>query len=425
MAGKKRSILILAKEKSNWIQTVLKEEFSVTAVDPTETETLNFSENRPDCIIFDTSCSDSRTESLMEKIRLYEIALMILTDAKNPPILEKQVESILSTVLIYPVEEEELLFKVREFLSQVVKWKLEKIAGNFSYSGRQLVMVVDGDQMIGTAIQVYLKDWYDVVQVYNSRAALHFMEYLVPDVLFVDLEQPKKEDLEIHRELRKREYLKNIPFFYLTYERDRITMLRVKSTGAMGCIVKPIQKEELIIKLKEIFGSLSWTKDKEQEKGLFHEQAERQLKETKELLYERSEDRMEYTNSSKEKRYYILVVDDFSMTLKTMKVQLEGEYQVALAVSGKQALAFLEKHIPDLIFMDVEMPEMNGIETVKKIKENPEWKDIPIIFLTGNKEKDTIFSCLNLGVVDYMVKPVSVTKMQEKIREVLEKKDML
>ena len=116
---------------------------------------------------------------------------------------------------------------------------------------------------------------------------------------------------------------------------------------------------------------------------------------------------------------HILVVDDFSMALKTMKVQLEGEYQVTLAVSGKQALAFLEKHRPDLIFMDVEMPEMDGIETVKRIKENPLWREIPIIFLTGNKEKDTIYSCMSLGAADYVIKPVSVPKMLEKIRNVL------
>ncbi len=121
----------------------------------------------------------------------------------------------------------------------------------------------------------------------------------------------------------------------------------------------------------------------------------------------------------KQDKPHILVVDDFSMALKTMKVQLEGEYQVILAVSGKQALTFLEKHRPDLIFMDVEMPEMNGIETVQKIKENPLWREIPIIFLTGNKEKDTIYSCMSLGAVDYMIKPVSVPKMLEKIRKVL------
>ncbi len=391
MREKKYKVLVLEDEKEESIQAMIGERFLASDVSPKRAETIRFLEDKPAFLIWDTACSVADTERFMEEIHICEIPLLIITDSQENPILADLVGAPLTLILIRPFSAEKLAEKMHAFLRQIIKWQLERIAGKFEYKGRKLVLIVDEEQMTGTVVRLYLKDLYDVVQVRSCHAALEFMEYLVPDVLLADME------LEIHRELRKKEYLKEVPFFYFTSDRDRITVLRVTSAGAKGCIVKPIQKDELLIKLKEELGNSEAAASDE------------------ELITMVSEG----GTLGKQDKPHILVVDDFSMALKTMKVQLEGEYQVILAVSGKQALTFLEKHRPDLIFMDVEMPEMNGIETVQKIKENPLWREIPIIFLTGNKEKDTIYSCMSLGAVDYMIKPVSVPKMLEKIRKVL------
>ncbi len=393
MAEKKYRVLVLENEKEDSIQAMSEEKFLISAVRPDKAKTIPFIEEKPLFMVWDTDTQDFITDigNLMEEIHIYEVPLLIITDSQKNPMLTDLVGAPLTQILIRPFTKEELIEKMQVFLRQVIKWQLERIAGVFDYRGRKLVLIVDEEQMTGTVVRLYLKEWYDVIQVRSSHAALEFMEYLVPDVLLVDME------MELHRELRKKDSLKNIPFFYFTSDRDRITVLRVTSAGAKGCIVKPIQKEELLIKIKEVLGTPETTSLEEDLMPMVSEGEK----------------------VEKPEKPHVLVVDDFSMALKTMKVQLEGEYQVTLAVSGKQALAFLEKHRPDLIFMDVEMPEMDGIETVQKIKENPLWKEIPIIFLTGNKEKDTIYSCMSLGAVDYMIKPVSVPKILEKIRKVL------
>lgn len=404
MIEKKYKILVLEEEKADSIQAILGEEFVVSAVCPDKIKSISFTEDKPLFMIWDiadTKEFSEDTEHLAEDIHIYEIPLLLVNDLPTHPILQDLSGLPLTMLLIRPFTKEELIKKVQEFLRKVVKWQLERIVGTFHYRGRKLVLIADEEPMIGTVIQLYLKDWYDVVQVRSSHAALEFMEYLIPDVLLADME------MEIHRELRKKEELRSVPFFYLTYERDRITVLRVTSAGAIGCIVKPIQKDELLIKIKEVLGTPADSEQKEEQAG---EKRNKIFGET---------DKSIISEAGQPDKPHILVVDDFSMALKTMKVQLEGEYQVTLAVSGKQALAFLEKHRPDLIFMDVEMPEMDGIETVKRIKENPLWREIPIIFLTGNKEKDTIYSCMSLGAADYVIKPVSVPKMLEKIRNVL------
>lgn len=401
MTEKKYNILVLEEESS--MQAILADEFLISPVHLDEAGVLLFSENKPEFIVWDISYSKMDIERLLEDIHIYEIPLLIVTDSQKNPMLADLTEAPFSTILLSPFTAEDLAAKARDFMKQVVKWQLERIAGSFDYRGRKLVLIVDREQVIGTVVRLYLKEWYDVIQVRSCLAALDFMKYLVPDVLLADME------LEIHRELRKKEDLKEVPFFYLTYDRDRITVLRVTSAGAKGCIVKPIQKEELLIKIKEVLG--------DPEKSV-QEDGQIEGKES-EISRLKNGNVMTFSEVGKSNKPHVLVVDDFSMALKTMKVQLEGEYQVTLAVSGKQALAFLEKHRPDLIFMDVEMPDMDGIETVRRIKENPLWREIPIIFLTGNKEKETISSCMNLGAVDYMIKPMSVPKMQEKIRNVL------
>ena len=85
----------------------------------------------------------------------------------------------------------------------------------------------------------------------------------------------------------------------------------------------------------------------------------------------------------------ILVVDDNKANLILAKKALEDNYQVILVKSGMQALQVLEKQIPDLILLDINMPEMSGIETMMKMREREELKDIPVVFLTADGESET------------------------------------
>ena len=89
----------------------------------------------------------------------------------------------------------------------------------------------------------------------------------------------------------------------------------------------------------------------------------------------------------------ILVVDDDAMNCVIAKHALGANYEVETVGSGKDALEFLEKETVDLILMDKEMPEMNGIEVVCRIKEREEWSKIPVIFLTADKDPQTEVEC--------------------------------
>lgn len=102
----------------------------------------------------------------------------------------------------------------------------------------------------------------------------------------------------------------------------------------------------------------------------------------------------------------ILVIDDDLILLKTAEEILSEQYNVSVAKSGVQALNLLKKNIiPDLILLDIDMPEIDGYETLEKIKKINGCELIPIIFLTGFSEMDYEVKGLKAGAVDYIVKP--------------------
>jgi putative two-component system response regulator len=101
----------------------------------------------------------------------------------------------------------------------------------------------------------------------------------------------------------------------------------------------------------------------------------------------------------------ILVVDDQIPTLKQIGSFLTGSYNFSLAKSGSDALSICAQGRPDLILLDVEMPEMNGFEVIERLRQNPALSRIPVIFLTGNQDTATEVRGLQSGARDFIKKP--------------------
>ncbi|MDR3183544.1 MAG: response regulator [Planctomycetaceae bacterium] len=104
-------------------------------------------------------------------------------------------------------------------------------------------------------------------------------------------------------------------------------------------------------------------------------------------------------------RAMVAIVDDNIANLKIAKSALTDTYNVFTLPSAAKLFDFLERNTPALILLDIDMPEMNGYEAIKILKDRPETRDIPIIFLTGISNEDSEIEGLNLGAVDYISKP--------------------
>jgi putative two-component system response regulator len=111
----------------------------------------------------------------------------------------------------------------------------------------------------------------------------------------------------------------------------------------------------------------------------------------------------------------ILIVDDNLVSLKQISAQLAKDYEVSLAKSGELALQICAREKPDLILLDVEMPGMDGFATIARLKEDPQLKQIPVIFLTGNHDTGTEVKCLGSGAMDFITKPANVDILRYRI----------
>ena len=113
----------------------------------------------------------------------------------------------------------------------------------------------------------------------------------------------------------------------------------------------------------------------------------------------------------------ILIVDDNLVSLKQISALLSKDYDVSLAKSGEMALQIAAQKQPNLILLDVEMPDMDGFQTIARLKEDGSVKNIPVIFLTGNIDAETQAKCLEAGAVDFITKPPDIEVLQNKIKQ--------
>ncbi|WP_160162713.1 SpoIIE family protein phosphatase [Magnetococcus marinus] len=121
--------------------------------------------------------------------------------------------------------------------------------------------------------------------------------------------------------------------------------------------------------------------------------------------------------SEAEAKPVILVVDDVPQNLDVLKGGLADAYQVRLAVSGERALRAAQiEPLPDLILLDVMMPDIDGFEVCRQLKANPLTAEIPVLFVTAKSEMVDELHGLALGAVDYISKPISIPIVQARVR---------
>ena len=121
-----------------------------------------------------------------------------------------------------------------------------------------------------------------------------------------------------------------------------------------------------------------------------------------------------------EARESILVVDDDLMNLRIAEKMLEEQFHVECVKSGKEALEFLEKEIPNLILLDLHMPEMDGFAVMEHIRAEERYQDIPVIFLTADNDRDTEVKGFREGALDFITKPFIADIMISRVNRILE-----
>ena len=125
-------------------------------------------------------------------------------------------------------------------------------------------------------------------------------------------------------------------------------------------------------------------------------------------------------DEERKKRKHILLVDDDVTFLKMMQDWLSGTYTVTIARSGMQAITYIANHTPDLILLDYDMPITSGPQVMEMIRSEPNSTDIPIIFLTGKSDRESVMKVMQLKPQGYLLKNMNKTEILKAVGDFFE-----
>ena len=124
-------------------------------------------------------------------------------------------------------------------------------------------------------------------------------------------------------------------------------------------------------------------------------------------------------------RMKIMAIDDNTVNLATIEQELKDKYDVIPMLTGRRAIKYLYRDKVDLILLDVQMPIMDGIETLKEIRTLEYGVTVPVVFLTSRKDTATVIAGSQLGIMDYITKPFDPADLKNRIEQVFKRLGVL
>lgn len=121
----------------------------------------------------------------------------------------------------------------------------------------------------------------------------------------------------------------------------------------------------------------------------------------------------------KKPKKLVVAVDDSGIILKMIGKVLGDRYDFHAFSNGRRALSFLQDRTPDVIILDIDMPEMDGYEMLKRIRQKEYLGNVPVIFLTSNADKKHVVKAIEGGANDYVIKPIDEDILLDKVRSLI------
>lgn len=118
---------------------------------------------------------------------------------------------------------------------------------------------------------------------------------------------------------------------------------------------------------------------------------------------------------------HVLIVDDDPQDLELLSLYLSPIADVTTALGGQRAIEYLQQHRVDLIFLDVNMPVMNGFKTLEQLRNMESCINVPVVFITGQSDRYTVMNSIYMGSDGYLLKPVDKNTLQQKTLEIIAK----
>ncbi len=268
--------------------------------------------------------------------------------------------------------------------------------------GTRRVLVVEDDARQRESVRALLaSDGVEIVPAGTAAAALELLQKHTFDCMVLDLNLPDLSGYELLEKMGELDGVSHPPVIVYTGRslgRDEEQRLRRFSRSI---IVKDARSPERLL----------------DEVTLFLHQVESELPPERQRMLRAARDR----EAAFEGRRILVVEDDVRNIFALSKVLEPRGARVDIARNGREALEYLEKTrategAPDLVLMDIMMPEMDGLTATREIRKHPEWKRLPIIALTAKAMRDDHEKCLQAGASDYLAKPLDIERLLSLVR---------
>lgn len=247
----------------------------------------------------------------------------------------------------------------------------------------------------------------------NGAEAWSLLQSQKVDAVLADWNMPVMSGLDLLKAVRANPKLAPLPFLMITAEAERQRVQEVISAGVSGLLVKPYNTGTLKARLEKLFSS--------EPRALTPSAPPATMRPaTGAPVGDEG-----LTGASMLAPTRILVVDDHPVSLKLLTHLFKDEYQVQSAVDGQSALAVCRADPPpDLVLMDVMMPDMDGFEVVRRLREDAATAQIPVIFVTGLTDDEARIKGMALGAVDFVSKTSDAKVLRARVRNFIKFIDM-
>jgi CheY-like chemotaxis protein len=269
---------------------------------------------------------------------------------------------------------------------------------NQNLTGKKILLVDDNPTNIEVLIQTLKAGHFNISTATNGKTAIEFVHKFNPDIILMDVLMPEMGGFEVCQRLKANDATRDIPIIFITGQSGVEDIEKGFSLGCVEYITKPFQVDEVYNRVRThlLLGA---------------------QKRKKELFL--GEDPSSVVGMK------VMIVEDNPVNINILRKALEPlELTFSMAPNGKIAIELIPRINPDLILLDIMMPELNGFEVCRAIKEDVFTKDIPIIFISAKNEPSDIENGFNLGGIDYIPKPFSHSEVQARVKSQLKLKKL-
>ena len=406
----KKKLILVVDDDVKSVQKIskrLNDEGYQTIGTSTGKEALRLAEKyQPFAITLDTEMPEMEGFQILNAIRseksTRDLPVIILTvkelTSEEKVALQSKATSILTKGKLSP---EKLIVELKRILENIAAEKLPNTVKPID-GKKRLLIIEDSEAAIIQIQKVVAHENVMVDFATNGIEALQYVEKTIPDGIILDLMMPEMDGFEVLEKIRGSAETANIPVLILTAKTLTKSDLSILSSNNVAQLIQKgdVDVKELLSKINALIGI-----------EIAPPIVPSKIK-TKPRIIAKAP-----VVKNKGKKPTIVLVEDNLDNRITAKAILGDRFTIIEAMDGEEGLQKITVELPDLVLLDISLPKMDGIEVVKKLKENEKTKGIPVIALTAKAMRKDREIIMKAGCDEYVSKPIDDVELRSKIAQ--------